>query len=70
MRKKNRYIIFLVFSSGWKCEKKIYLMRRNIFLKVLQCVKLKKNEKINFHKFIWGVLEKKKKDEYNFWDIF
>ena len=47
------------------------MMRRNIFLKVLQCLKLKKKmKKINFHKFIWDVLEKKKMDDYNFWDIF
>ena len=27
--------------------------------------------KIIFYNFIWGVLEnEKKKDEYNFWDIF
>ena len=49
MEKKKVYkIVFLVFSSGWKCEKKIYMMRRNIFLKVLQCVKLKKNEENKF----------------------
>ena len=49
-KKKKRYIkfFFLVFSSGWKCEKKNYMMRRNIFLKVLQCVKLKKNEENKF----------------------
>ena len=49
MEKKKVYKnFFLVFSSGWKCEKKNYMMRRNIFLKVLQCVKLKKNEENKF----------------------
>ena len=50
--------IFLYFPmAGNVKKKKIYMMRRNIFLKVLQCVKLKKK---NFHKFIWGIPEKKK----------
>ena len=50
-------------------KKKIYMMRRNIFLKVLQCVKLKKNEENKFFKNLFGVYWKKM-DEYNFWDIF
>ena len=49
MEKKKVYKnFFLVFSSAWKFEKKNYMMRRNIFLKVLQCVKLKKNEENKF----------------------
>ena len=53
--------IFLYFPVAGNVKKQIYMMRRNIFLKVLQCVKLKKKmKKINFHKFIWGILEKKK----------
>ena len=49
MKKKIGISIFLVFSSGWKCEKKkLFMMRINIFLKVLQCVKLKKNEQNKF----------------------
>ena len=51
-------------------KKKIYMMRRNIFLKVLQCVKLKKNEENKIFKNLFGVYWKKKMDEYNFWDIF
>ena len=41
--------IFLYFPvAGNVKKKKIYMMRRNIFLKVLQCVKLKKNEENKF----------------------
>ena len=39
------------------------MMRRNIFLKVLRCVKLKKNEE-----FIWGIL--KKKNVYTYFKVF
>ena len=41
-------VYIFIFSSGWKCEKKKFMMRRNIFLKVLQCVKLKKNKENKF----------------------
>ena len=57
-----------MFSSGWKCEKKIdenkYFSQSFIVCKVEE-----KWVKINFYKFIRCIGEKKK-DEYNFWVIF
>ena len=43
MKKINVYEFIWVFLENEKKKKKI-MMRRNIFLKVLECVKLKKNE--------------------------